>query len=56
MIDIHSHILPMIDDGPETTEQALSLVYQASLEGITAMAATPPPTAMMVFTTAPALR
>lgn len=41
MIDIHSHILPKIDDGsssPEETNRILDLMYR---QGITAVAATP---------------
>lgn len=41
MIDIHSHILPKIDDGsssPEETNKILDIMYQ---QGITTVAATP---------------
>ncbi|MEA1969041.1 MAG: CpsB/CapC family capsule biosynthesis tyrosine phosphatase [Thermodesulfobacteriota bacterium] len=41
MIDIHSHILPFIDDGPDTMEQAVKMVQKAFLQGITVMIATP---------------
>jgi protein-tyrosine phosphatase len=41
VIDLHSHILPGIDDGARTLEQARSLARDAVAEGVTAMAATP---------------
>ncbi len=40
-IDIHSHILPGIDDGAEDLEQSLEMIKIAALDGITAVAATP---------------
>lgn len=41
MIDIHSHILPGLDDGASTMETALSMARIAAEDGITAMIATP---------------
>ncbi|MBB5211859.1 tyrosine-protein phosphatase [Microbulbifer hydrolyticus] len=41
MIDLHSHILPGIDDGPQSLEQSLALVRAAAENGITHMVATP---------------
>jgi protein-tyrosine phosphatase len=41
MIDLHSHILPGIDDGPATIEQACDLARAAVADGIRVMAATP---------------
>jgi protein-tyrosine phosphatase len=41
MIDIHSHILPEIDDGAQSLEQALSMAEAAVSEGITHLYATP---------------
>jgi protein-tyrosine phosphatase len=41
MIDIHSHILPGIDDGARTMEDALEMAKTAVNEGITAICATP---------------
>lgn len=35
MIDLHCHLLPGIDDGPETLEQALDLARAAVADGIT---------------------
>lgn len=40
-IDIHSHILPGIDDGAENIEEALKMLRCAAQEGITQMIATP---------------
>lgn len=41
MIDIHLHILPGIDDGPETTAESLDLARVMVQEGIHAAIATP---------------
>lgn len=41
MIDIHLHILPGIDDGPETIEQTLALARALVQEGIHSAIATP---------------
>ena len=41
LIDIHTHILPDIDDGPDTMAEALHMVKYAAGSGITACAATP---------------
>ena len=41
MIDLHSHILPGLDDGPTTLEESLELAREAAAGGITAVAATP---------------
>jgi protein-tyrosine phosphatase len=41
VIDLHSHILPGLDDGARTLEQARSLARGAVAEGVTAIAATP---------------
>lgn len=41
MVDLHAHVLPGIDDGPETVEEALSLLEHAARHGVTAVAATP---------------
>ncbi|KGR73968.1 capsular biosynthesis protein [Ureibacillus sinduriensis BLB-1 = JCM 15800] len=35
MIDMHSHILWKVDDGPSTKEESLALLEQAAKEGIT---------------------
>jgi protein-tyrosine phosphatase len=41
MIDLHSHILPGLDDGAETIESSLEMARAALADGIEAMAATP---------------
>lgn len=41
MIDIHSHILPGVDDGATTPEEAIQIAKAAVEEGITTVIATP---------------
>ena len=41
MIDIHSHILPEVDDGPKSWEVAAEMVRMAAADGITHLVATP---------------
>ena len=41
MVDIHCHLLPGIDDGPETMEQSVEMAEMALADGITHIAATP---------------
>jgi len=41
MIDLHSHILPMIDDGAQNLGEALQMAQIAWEDGITQIAATP---------------
>lgn len=41
MIDLHSHILPAVDDGPRTLEEAVAIARAAVADGIVAIAATP---------------
>jgi protein-tyrosine phosphatase len=41
MIDLHSHILPGVDDGARTLEDSLDIARAALEDGITAIAATP---------------
>ena len=41
MIDLHSHLLPGIDDGPSTMEQSIELCRLAVNQGITHSIATP---------------
>lgn len=41
MIDIHSHILPGVDDGADDYEQSLKMVAEAYQQGITGIVATP---------------
>jgi protein-tyrosine phosphatase len=41
MLDLHCHILPGVDDGPETLEEALALARFCVQDGITHITATP---------------
>lgn len=41
VIDVHAHVLPGIDDGPSTTEDALELARAAVAAGTTEIVATP---------------
>ena len=41
MVDIHSHILPEIDDGPKSWDVSVSMCRAAADDGITHMVATP---------------
>ncbi|MGO9087557.1 MAG: tyrosine-protein phosphatase [Candidatus Sulfotelmatobacter sp.] len=41
MVDIHSHILPELDDGPKTWDVSAAMVHAAAADGITHMVATP---------------
>jgi protein-tyrosine phosphatase len=41
MVDIHSHILPMVDDGARSWEIAVDMVKMAERDGVTHMVATP---------------
>jgi len=41
MIDLHCHLLPGIDDGPETLDQAIALARHAVKSGITYAVVTP---------------
>jgi len=41
VIDIHSHILPEVDDGPKTWDVAVEMCRMAAADGISHMVATP---------------
>jgi protein-tyrosine phosphatase len=41
LIDLHSHILPGLDDGSQTVEDARAMARRAAEDGVTAIAATP---------------
>ncbi|MGC1485297.1 MAG: CpsB/CapC family capsule biosynthesis tyrosine phosphatase [Candidatus Acidiferrum sp.] len=41
MIDVHCHILPGLDDGPDSTEVSLAMAESAIADGITHVVATP---------------
>ncbi len=49
MIDIHCHILPGMDDGPDTMEESLGMAEAAIAEGITHVVATPHSSDNFVF-------
>lgn len=40
MIDLHAHLLPGVDDGPTTWDEALEMVRMAAPDGVTAVVAT----------------
>ena len=41
MIDLHSHVLPGLDDGPRTIDEAVEIVRAAAAEGVRVLVATP---------------
>ncbi|HYL83746.1 MAG TPA: CpsB/CapC family capsule biosynthesis tyrosine phosphatase [Candidatus Angelobacter sp.] len=41
MVDLHCHILPGLDDGPNTMEESLAMAETAIADGITHVVATP---------------
>ena len=41
MIDIHSHIIPAVDDGSPSLEESLVMLKMAEADGVKAMVATP---------------
>ena len=41
MVDLHSHILPGLDDGARTFEESVEIVLNSARDGISVMAATP---------------
>ena len=41
MIDLHSHVLPGIDDGAEDLDEAIAICRAAAADGISVLAATP---------------
>jgi len=41
MVDVHCHILPGLDDGPESMDEALVMAESAIADGITHVVATP---------------
>src|SRR5271165_2724158 len=41
MVDVHCHILPGLDDGPESIEESLEMAKEAIADGITHVVATP---------------
>ncbi|MBA2462958.1 MAG: methyltransferase domain-containing protein [Actinobacteria bacterium] len=41
MIDLHSHVLPGVDDGAATTDESIEMIRAAAADGVEAIAATP---------------
>ena len=41
MVDIHCHVLPGLDDGPESLEMSVAMCEMAIADGITHIIATP---------------
>ena len=41
MIDLHCHVLPGIDDGPDTMDESIELARAAAAQGISVLVATP---------------
>jgi len=41
VIDIHTHVLPGVDDGPQTIESSLEILKKAADAGVTKVVATP---------------
>ena len=41
MIDLHSHILPGIDDGAKTAEEGKAMLAQMESQGVKTVVATP---------------
>ncbi|WP_214769026.1 CpsB/CapC family capsule biosynthesis tyrosine phosphatase [Exiguobacterium sp. s133] len=41
MVDLHCHLLPLVDDGPASVEHTLQLAEQAVAEGVSQIIATP---------------
>jgi protein-tyrosine phosphatase len=49
MVDIHCHLLPGLDDGPETMEESVDMAEMAIADGITHIVATPHANDMYAF-------
>lgn len=41
MVDIHTHVLPQVDDGSDSFEESLTMLRRASLSGVDTVVATP---------------
>jgi protein-tyrosine phosphatase len=49
MVDIHSHFLPGIDDGPDSLETAVAMIEMAAADGTTHLVGTPHCNARFAF-------
>src|SRR5580693_5072868 len=49
MVDIHCHILPGLDDGPDSFEESLEMAEMAIADGITHVVGTPHANSMHIF-------
>ena len=52
-IDIHTHILPGIDDGPIILEDSIAMAHATALDGTTTIIATPHSRDMEITTSSP---
>ena len=41
MIDIHTHVLPFVDDGSESYEESIKMLQAAANDGVTDLIVTP---------------
>jgi len=41
LVDLHNHVLPVLDDGPSTELEAILLIQNAAKNGVTHIVATP---------------
>ena len=41
MIDIHTHVIPYVDDGSKSTEDSINLLKEEIAQGVTDIIATP---------------
>lgn len=41
IVDMHCHVLPGVDDGPETPEESIQVIKEAARQNVTAMIVTP---------------
>ena len=52
-IDIHTHILPGLDDGPFTLEDSIAMAHATALDGTNTIVATPHSRDMEIATSSP---